>query len=135
MSLPILHRLSDTDLQLAHTEQDIRGFTVLDASGADVGQVDDLIIDADERKVRFLRVASGGFLGFGANTFMIPVEAIKDVRERTVHVDRERHLVAGAPQYDPELEPQPELMNNLYGYYGYPPYWGPMGNYPPNFWA
>ena len=58
-------KLSDSDFVLASPEQDIRGKDVYDADGEKVGRADDLYIDGQERKVRFLEVSAGGFLGIG----------------------------------------------------------------------
>ena len=49
-------------------EADIRGRTVIDSDGAEVGTVDDLLIDEEEDRVRFLRIGSGGILGMGRRT-------------------------------------------------------------------
>jgi sporulation protein YlmC with PRC-barrel domain len=59
-----LVRLSDTELTMADGADDIRGRDVVDISGEELGEVDDLLIDDGERKVRFLEVASGGFPGW-----------------------------------------------------------------------
>ena len=58
-----LVRLGDTELTLADGADDIRDRTVFDRNGDEIGRIDGLIIDEDERRVRFLQVASGGFLG------------------------------------------------------------------------
>lgn len=125
---PILKRLSDSDLMLADAHEDIRGRKVLDRNREEIGEVDDLIIDEADRKVRFLRVASGGFLGLGATKFLIPAEAIQRTDDKHVHVDRTRQNVAGAPAYDPDLVDE-QYYQTLYGYYGYPPYWTPADAY------
>ena len=57
-------KLSDSDFLLANREQDICGKDVYDAYGEQIGSVDDLYIDRQERKVRFLEVGSGGFFGY-----------------------------------------------------------------------
>jgi uncharacterized protein YrrD len=64
-----LKRLSDSDLALADRHEDIRGRNVLDVAGEDLGEVNDLFIDESEKKVRFLEVSSGGFLGLGRRSF------------------------------------------------------------------
>ena len=56
-----LLKLSDTQLTLSDPKQDIRGRKVVDSAGQDIGEIDDLMIDNKEKKVRFLQVASGGF--------------------------------------------------------------------------
>ena len=122
-----LRKLSDSNLTVAFPDEDVRGRTVLDRSEEEIGEVDDLIIDDREAKVRFLQVASGGFLGIGEDKFMLPVDAITRITDDAVHIDRTRGQVAGAPRYDPAVV-RHDYWNDLYGY---PPYWAPGYVYPP----
>jgi len=124
-----LRPLSETDIDLADRAEDIRGRNVLDAKGEEIGEVDELLIDDAEKKVRFLRVTSGGFLSFGETTFLIPVDAITRISDDAIHIDRAREKVAGSPRYDPDLVER-QYLGSLYGYYGYAPYWGPGYMYP-----
>lgn len=124
-----LQLLSDSNLRLARETQDIRGREVYDASGQEIGEVDDLLIDEGERQVRFLRVASGGFLGMGATKFLIPVDAVTRVTDEAVHIDQTGEKIAGAPRYDPTLVDE-KYLERLYGHYGYRPYWGSGYVYP-----
>jgi hypothetical protein len=124
-----LVRLSDTDLTLADRAEDIRGRKALDMADEELGEVDDLLIDDQEHKVRFLEVASGGFLGLGATKFLIPVDAIRRITEDAVYISQSRERVAGAPRYDPTLVDE-RYVSDVYGHYGYPPYWGPDYRYP-----
>lgn len=124
-----LVRLADSDLTVK-TEDDVRGWEVLDRNGDEVGTVDDLVIDPQERKVRFLQVGSGGFLGLGEKKQLIPVDAVVKVDDR-VQIAQDRGHVAGAPVYDPSLVPEGEYLEELYGYYGYPPFWAAGYAYPP----
>ncbi len=117
-----LVRLSDSDLTLAGEADDARGRTVVDRNGEEVGQVDDLLIDPDERRVRFLQVASGGFLGLGESKRLVPVDAVTAMAD-TIQIDKDRDDVAKAPIYDPELVEERGYYESLYGYYGYSPYW------------
>ncbi len=125
-----LVRLSDTHLTLGDWAEDIRGRKIRDIAGEDLGKVDDLFIDERERKVRFLEVASGGFLGLGATKFLLPVDAITRVTSDVVYINQSREHVAGAPHYDPTLVEE-RYMSDVYSHYGYPPYWGPDYRYPP----
>lgn len=129
--LATLARLSDTGLTLADPEADIRSMTVVDRDGEEVGTVDDLFIDEAERHIRFLEVASGGFLGLGKEKRLIPVDAIAEIDEQ-VHINQERSLVAAGPGYDPELMPIPQRpeIEEIYGHYGVVPYWGAGYIYP-----
>lgn len=124
-----LIKLSDTDLTVLDPKQDIRGRKVVDSRGHEIGDIDDLLIDDTEHKVRFLRVAGGGFLGIGGQKFLIPVDAIGGIDEDVVHIDRTREHIVGAPRYDPDLADQ-KYTEQLYGYYGYVPFWGAGYMYP-----
>jgi sporulation protein YlmC with PRC-barrel domain len=125
-----LVKLSDTNLTLADRAEDIRGRDVLDMAGEEIGEVDDLLVDEQAHKVRFLQVSSGGFLGLGATKFLIPVDAISRITEDAIHISQTRERLAGAPRYDPTLVDE-RYLSDIYGYYGYSPYWGPDYRYPP----
>jgi len=126
-----LVRLSDTDLSLEHAAEDVRGCKVVDATGHDIGHVDDLMIDEQHRKVRFLVVAAGGFLGIGEKRFWIPVDAITSIAEDHVHIDLTAESVKHTPVYDPEVVQAQPYANDVYTYYGIAPYWGSGYVYPP----
>ena len=96
-----LVRLSDTALTIANPAEDIRGRAVVDRDGEDIGEVEDLLIDAYEKRVRLLEVASGGFLGLGKTKFLLPVEAITRISDDTVYVNQTRQYIAGAPPLQP----------------------------------
>jgi sporulation protein YlmC with PRC-barrel domain len=118
---PVLVRLSDSGLALEDLTLDVRGLDVYDNDGDQIGKVEDLYADAEERKVRFLDVGAGGFLGLGEKRFLIPVEAVSEVREDGVVVDQKRRKVAESPLFDADVVPQPPYQHELYEYYGYLP--------------
>lgn len=117
-----LFRLTDTDLTLADTADDVRGKPVVDRGGDEIGEVDDLVIDEGERRVRLLQVGSGGFLGIGKQKVLVPVDAVTAVDD-VVHVDTDREHVASGPVYDPDLVLRPDTVAGLYDCYGVLPYW------------
>jgi sporulation protein YlmC with PRC-barrel domain len=119
-----LHKLSDTHLTVAHGAEDVRGRQVLDTAGEYIGEIDDLFVDEAEQKVRLLQVMSGGFLGLGKTTFLIPVDAIRRITDEAIYISQTRERVAGAPRYDPALVDKRHL-SAVYGYYGYVPFWEP----------
>ncbi|MCO8277469.1 PRC-barrel domain-containing protein [Actinoplanes sp. TRM 88003] len=126
----MLTRLSDTTKDVADPDRDIRGRRVVDRGGDDLGKVDDLLIDTDEDKVRFLRVEHGGILGIGATASFIPVDAVRDISDDEVRVDLATQQVADAPRYDPDLVDQTSYYSDVYRHYGYTPYWTPGYAYP-----
>jgi sporulation protein YlmC with PRC-barrel domain len=89
-------KLSDSDFVLENPEQDLRGKDVYHADGGQIGSVDDLYIDRRERKVRFLEVGAGGFLGLGEKRLLIPVESVTEVGEGRVTIEPGREHAEGA---------------------------------------
>lgn len=125
-TIPTLVRLRDCDLQLADADEDVRGRTVTDADGEDLGEVEDLLIDEDGRRARMLVVEHGGLLGIGASHSYLPVDAVTSVEADRVRVNRSRDEIGAAPAYDPDLverSAQTEYYERLYGYYGFGPFW------------
>ena len=120
-----LVKLSRSDLVIDVPEDDVRGRHVVTVDGEPIGLVDDLLVDARDRKVRFLEVGSGGFLGIGEHKSLIPIEAVAEVDEQQVRVDRSREHVAAAPIYNPHVVPTDPYLNEIYDHYGYPPPWVP----------
>lgn len=128
-----LERLSESSLVVADSAEDVRGRKVLDSAGSEIGSVEDLMIDGQERKVRFLLVAAGGFLGIGEKMFLVPVDALADVSDDEVRIAAERERVTGGPEYQPSLVDEEELTRHYgraYEWYGYAPYWTPGYAYP-----
>lgn len=120
-----LVRLGDSELVLEDRAHDVRGLTVYDESGEEIGRVEDLYADEQGRKVRFLEVSAGGFLGLGEERFLIPVEAVTGFGGDGVVVDQSPEKVAGSPPLDTDVVPQPPYQREVYDYYGYPEYMGP----------
>ncbi|MCD0443214.1 PRC-barrel domain-containing protein [Glycomyces sp. A-F 0318] len=126
-----LTRLGDTDLTVASEADDVRGRKVVDRGGEEAGTVDGLLIDESERKVRFLEVGSGGFLGLGKRQVLVPVDAVARVDEEHVYLSTDREHLASGPGYDPELAPAPERpYEEVYTHYGLMPHWGAGYMYP-----
>lgn len=126
-----LVRLRDSDRTVADPAADVRGRTAVDRNGERIGTVEDLLVDEEEDHVRFLRIASGGFLGIGKDHFLVPVDAVTEVGPERVVVGRERARLGDVPGYDPELTYDRTYYAGLYGWWGYGPYWTPGYTYPP----
>ena len=114
-----LVRLSNSEFTLEDPTQDVRGLDVCDNNGEEIGTVEDLYVDEEEQKVRFLDVAAGGFLGLGRKNLLIPVEAVREVDEDKIVVGQSREKVAGSPPFDTDVVLQAPYQRELYDYYGY----------------
>jgi sporulation protein YlmC with PRC-barrel domain len=132
----MLIKLSNTNLRVAEPSQDLRGHRVMDKDGRDLGEVDDLILDRVEKKVRFIEVASGDLFGFGQAKALIPVDAITRISDQVVYINQTSQHVAAGPRYDPDLIVQETgnegSIGDIYRHYGLLPYWQPGYVYPPH---
>ena len=114
-----LVKLRQSDFVLASPEQDIRGKDVYDADGEQIGSVDDLYIDGQERRVRFLKVSAGGFLRVGEKHFLVPVEAVKEAGEARITLVSGNEEVVESPPFDTRVvPPATENQGDAYDYYG-----------------
>ncbi|MGI8613673.1 MAG: PRC-barrel domain-containing protein [Nocardioidaceae bacterium] len=130
LSNATISKLSDSGQTVSPPAEDIRGRTVKDKDGNDLGKVQDLLIDDQEHKVRFLLVEHGGFLGFGETKSFIPVDAITKITTDDVLINHTSEHVAAAPSYDPALTDDRDYHGSIYDHYGYTPYWGVGYGYP-----
>lgn len=94
-------------------EQDVCGLKVRDRTGAEMGTVDDLLVDQERDEVRMLRLTHGGLLGIGAEAILLPVEAVVEITDDEVRVDQSRDRVASAPEHQPELGDQTGYYDQL----------------------
>jgi len=116
-----LTKLSELDVPLEESWQDIRDLDVYDISDEQIGSVADLYVDQQARQPRFLVVSAGGFLGVGKKHFLIPVEEVsRDVGEERVTVTQSRDKVLNSPEFDPGAGvPNPDLQRAIDAYYGH----------------
>lgn len=130
----MLVRLEDTKYVLSDRNEDLRGRTVIDSDGKKVGRVEGLYVDTAELRVRLLEIGSGGFLGLGEQTRLVPVDTITAVNNERVVIDRTGDVVAGSAGYDPALsEPDEHYFEDVYNYYGVGMFWAP-GYVDPRLW-
>jgi len=122
-----LTRVSESSLAVEPTE-DTRGRLVVDRNCEQIGQIDDLIIDEREVRVRFIEVVTFGEVA-GRSRFHLPVDAITWVNERTVSVQPDYARIDSAPQYQADVMNQ-EYLTALFSHYGYIPFWEDSYVYP-----
>jgi hypothetical protein len=80
-------------------QRELRQRGVLDSGGRLIGQVKNIYVDED-RSFRFVDVAISGFLGFGRNHHLVPVEAIAEADPGTITLTIDRQTVESAPKLD-----------------------------------
>jgi sporulation protein YlmC with PRC-barrel domain len=113
-----LIKLSDSEFRLEDRALDIRGLGVFNRNGEQMGSVEDLYIDTEERKVRFLDVGAGGLLGLGEKRFLIPVEAVVKIYDDGVTVDQSRDKVSEPLSLNIKVVPQAAYERDVDDYSG-----------------
>ncbi len=123
-NIAALYTLGDRRETIDGTVNDVRGRIVRDADGTDIGIVTDLLVDDAEKKVRFLVVGHGGFLGVGQTRTVLPVEAVTKITGDRVLIDQSSERVASAPGYRPNLVDDRVYHASIADHFGYAPHWG-----------
>jgi uncharacterized protein (TIGR02271 family) len=98
-----LRRLSEAnEVEVAPDDPDVRGWDVRDSRGEEIGEVEDLIVDTDLMKVRYLEVElDADAVTGGDRRVLIPIEAAQlDAREEDVIVNMDRTALSSLRTYD-----------------------------------
>jgi sporulation protein YlmC with PRC-barrel domain len=112
---PKLIKLGDSGFRLVDRASDVRGLGVFNQNGEQMGKVEDLYIDPEERKVRFLDVAAGGIiLGLGEKRFLIPVEAVIKVYEDGITVGQHPEKVSEPLSLNTKVVSQAAYERDIY---------------------
>ena len=105
----------------------LAGDKVVNLRGEDLGKIEELMIDLERGRVAYAVLSFGGFLGMGDKLFAIPWEALSvDTTEKRFVLNINKDLLKQAPGFDKSNWPDmtnPAWGAELYGYYGYKPYW------------
>jgi sporulation protein YlmC with PRC-barrel domain len=120
-----LVKLSRSEFLVELAEDDIRGHMAHTIDGEKIGHVDDLLIDEQQKCVRFLEVGKGGFLGIGEHKVLIPIEAVVRIDDANVFVGHTSDHIEAAPIYNPHVVQTEPYLYDVYEHYGYPPPWVP----------
>jgi sporulation protein YlmC with PRC-barrel domain len=127
----VLVSLKDSGLTITDPFADVLGRKVFDRNGEEIGKVDDLLFDDREKRIQFLRIASGGFLGIGENHFLVPVEGVKSVDQYRVFINRDRSQLTDMPTFASDRDNNTDYYQGLYNWWGYGSYWASGYEYPP----
>lgn len=85
---------------------EIAGIKVLNNSGEDIGDINEVVLDKISGKVNYLVLDFGGFLGFGNKFFAVPWQKFSYNNEEDcfiLNIDKER--LKNAPGFDKEHWP------------------------------
>ena len=105
----------------------LKGDKVVNLQGEDMGKIEEIMIDLDRGRIAYAVLSFGGFLGLGDKLFAIPWQAFTvDTEHKRLVLNANREILVKAPGFDKTNWPDMTDLawgSNLYGYYGYKPYW------------
>jgi sporulation protein YlmC with PRC-barrel domain len=116
-------QMGDQSLQGPQRASEIKGMSVKNPQGENLGKIDDLVI-ADDGTVKYVILSHGGLLGIGDKLIPIPWKALKpkeDKKYLTVNITKE--TLEKAPNFDPKEWPafaEPEWQKKVQIYYELP---------------
>ena len=100
----------------------LRNTTVVNRQGADLGSIEDLMLDPQNGRIEYAVLDFGGFLGIGDKYFAVPLQAfdIDRSNERFV-LDVTKERLESAPGFDKSDWPETanrEFVEGVYDFYG-----------------
>jgi len=105
----------------------LRGQSVVNTSGEDLGKIEAVMLDVSEGRIAYAVLSSGGFIGIGNKLLAIPWSAltVDEARTRLV-LDASKEQLESAPAFERNRWPSMEdrnWANEIHTYYEASPYW------------
>jgi sporulation protein YlmC with PRC-barrel domain len=105
----------------------LAGDRVINASGEDIGKIDEIMIDTPTGRVAYAVLSFGGFLGMGDKLFAIPWNRLSlDENNKVFRLDVDKDTLKRAPGFDKDHWPDMADRSwgtEIYKYYHSEPYW------------
>jgi sporulation protein YlmC with PRC-barrel domain len=98
--------------------EDFRWKQLIGSDGEKIGTIDELISDEDDGRVEFLQISHGGFLGIGAEHFLVPVSSITGFDDKHVYIDRNVDGLNGVPPVEFDRIEDPDYYEGIRSWWG-----------------
>ena len=99
----------------------ISGDDVCNMQEENLGKIQDVMLDTNEGSIRYVVLASGGFLGMGDRLYAVPWKALKlDKENRRFLLDIDAERLKNAPGFDKDEWPNmadPTWNSTVQSYY------------------
>lgn len=108
---------------------DLKGTKVINAAGEDLGQIEDIVADANSGRILYGVLSFGGLLGIGDKLFAIPWPSMRlsgDSKAFVLNIEKDR--LKSAPGFAKDHWPNfadEQFATNTYKFYDQSPYWHP----------
>jgi sporulation protein YlmC with PRC-barrel domain len=109
----------------AYSEEALRGLTVVNREGEELGEIREVRVDSETGEINFVILARGGVLGIGAERYAVPIEALKISRDKdkaTLTVSENK--LETAPRQETGMS-DGEFKDVIQKHYGVAPAWEP----------
>lgn len=98
------------------------GDDVRNASGEDLGKIEDLMIDVSDGSVEYAVLTFGGVLGMGNKLFAVPMKAMSlDINDKCFVLNVEQGRLENSPGFDKDNWPDmanAEWRQSIHSHYG-----------------
>ena len=100
------------------------------ATDGSIVQINDFLFDDEAWTIRWAVIDTGTWLP-GRKVLLPPAELGRpDVMQREIPVDLTREQIEGSPSLETDAPVSRRMEGEIYGYYGWQPYWGGGMGYP-----
>lgn len=104
----------------------LRDCTVRNATGEDLGSIEDVVLDTDHNRIAYAVLSFGGFLGLGDKYFAVPWEALDVEDDDCCRLNVAKERLEAAEGFDKSNWPtfaDRSWGRGIYTHYGISPYW------------
>lgn len=115
--------------------ENLNGAEVLNPQGENIGEFEHVLVDVETGQIAFITLDSGGILGMGEESYIVPFNALKnDMPQRTdgtlgvtqmrFTLNKSKDQLKRVPEGDiEEALSQEDQSREIHEYYGVSPYW------------
>jgi sporulation protein YlmC with PRC-barrel domain len=109
---------------------EVKGHKLLDTANQELGEIEQVVIDASAGRVAYVVLGAGGMLGLGEKHYALPWRVMQLQRDGDgdlkIHANISKERLKSAPEFDREhwdKVSSPEWLRSVYAYYSADPYW------------
>ena len=107
----------------AETFDRVKGIRVQNREGQQLGTIDNLMVDLDQGRLAYAVVSSGGVMGMGEETFIVPWDALRFNADKTIlTLQGNQNGLMQAPKENMNVLNR-QKGQEIYQFYGVAPYW------------
>lgn len=115
--------------------ENLNGAEVLNPQGENIGEFESVLVDVETGQIAFVTLTSGGVLGVGEETYIVPFNALKNeapgrtdgtlgVTQMRFTLNKSKDQLKMVPEGDiEEYLSQEDQSRGIFEHYGVSPYW------------